>query len=216
MNFDVEKLQPEDWPQVREIYIEGIESGNATFETEAPAWEAWDSSHRVDSRFVALSPLSDRCVYGGVAEVSVYVARQEAGRGVGTALLEMLVQGSEEAGLWTLQAGIFPENEASQRLHEKLGFRRIGYRGDQRCLARRNPTGAAQQDGRDVAAGHLAISLRTIPKSQQSSHPVSSPRIPSMPSRMSHGTMMRAAAGSAHHQPATALAASPTKSASER
>ena len=139
MNFAVEKLQPQDWPQVREIYIEGIESGNATFEPEVPAWDGWDSSHREDSRFVArsdgrvlgwaaLSPVSDRCVYGGVAEVSVYVARQEAGRGVGTALLEMLIQGSEESGLWTLQAGIFPENEASLRLHEKLSFRRIGCR----------------------------------------------------------------------------------------
>ena len=139
MNFDVEKLQPEDWPQVREIYIEGIESGDATFETEAPAWDAWDSSHREDSPFVgrsngcvlgwaALSPVADRCVYGGVAEASAYIARQEAGRGVGTVLLEMLIQGSEEAGLWTLQAGIFPENEASLRLHAKLGFRRIGYR----------------------------------------------------------------------------------------
>ncbi len=139
MSLAIEKMQPEDWSRVREIYTEGIESGDATFETEAPHWDAWDTAHREDCRFVArsggrvmgwaaLSPVSDRCVYGGVAEVSVYAARLGAGRGVGTALLEALIRESEQLGLWTLQAGIFPENEASLRLHEKLGFRRIGHR----------------------------------------------------------------------------------------
>ena len=111
----------------------------ATFETEAPAWERWDATHRPGERFVAresttvlgwaaLSPVSDRCVYGGVAEVSVYVAAAARGRGVGLALLRRLIDASEDAGVWTLQAGIFPENRASVVLHERCGFRQVGRR----------------------------------------------------------------------------------------
>jgi phosphinothricin acetyltransferase len=132
-------LSPEDWNDVRRIYVEGIATGNATFETEPPAWEAWDGSHRADSRLVArsggrfvgwaaLSKVSERCAYGGVAEVSVYVAADARGRGVGRRLLEELVRSSEEAGVWTLQAGIFPENVASIALHERCGFRLVGVR----------------------------------------------------------------------------------------
>lgn len=127
------------WPEVRRIYVEGIETGQATFETEPPDWERWDAGHLAAARFVALlddhvvgwaalTPVSGRCVYAGVAEVSVYVDASARGRGVGRILLETLVQASEEAGLWTLTAGIFPENEASVRLHRSLGFREVGRR----------------------------------------------------------------------------------------
>jgi phosphinothricin acetyltransferase len=132
-------LAPDDWTEVRRIYAEGIATGNATLETEPPAWEAWDRSHREDSRLVArdgaavvgwaaLSKVSERCAYGGVAEVSVYVSADARGRGVGRRLLEELVRSSEENGVWTLQAGIFPENAASIALHERCGFRRVGVR----------------------------------------------------------------------------------------
>jgi phosphinothricin acetyltransferase len=128
-----------DWPLVAAIYREGIETGDATFETEVPPWEAWDASHRPDCRmvveeggrmlgFAALSPVSDRCVYGGVAESSVYVAASARGRGVGTLLMRALIDASEDAGLWTLQTGIFPENRASIRLHQSCGFRVVGVR----------------------------------------------------------------------------------------
>ena len=136
----VRGLRPDDWPVVRAIYEEGIRSGNATFETEAPSWEEWDAAHPV-LRFVAerdgsivgwaaLSPMSSRCVYRGVGEVSVYVAEAARGSGIGHALLEQLVERSEQAGYWTLSAGIFPENAASLRLHRGCGFRDLGiYRG---------------------------------------------------------------------------------------
>jgi phosphinothricin acetyltransferase len=135
----VENMKPEDWPEVRAIYEAGIATGNATFETEPPSWKSWDLSHLAEHRLVArdgdrvvgwaaLSPVSDRCVYGGVVENSVYVAPEHAGRGVGRALLTALVQSSEAAGIWTIQTGIFPENEASLRLHESCGFRVVGVR----------------------------------------------------------------------------------------
>jgi L-amino acid N-acyltransferase YncA len=132
-------LIPDDWPQVRAIYQEGIDTGDATFETQAPDWEGWDGKFLPNPRLVAtegetvlgwaaLGPVSDRCVYGGVAEVAVYVGLAARGKGIGTALLEALVRASEEAGLWTLQAGIFPENTGSVRIHEKCGFRVVGTR----------------------------------------------------------------------------------------
>ena len=130
------------WPAVCTIYTEGLATGNATFATEAPTWEEWDASHLGACRLVAvaddapgqvlgwaaLSPVSSRCVYGGVAEVSVYVAAAARGQGVGRALLAALVAESEHQGLWTLQAGIFPENTASVQLHESAGFRLVGRR----------------------------------------------------------------------------------------
>jgi len=135
----VRTLRPADWPEVRRIYEEGIATGNATFETQAPAWEEWDAKHIPTCRLVledqgkvqgwaALWPASDRCVYGGVAEVSVYVSGGAQGKGVGSRLLGELVSASEEEGFWTLQAGIFPENKSSVRIHEKYGFRVIGHR----------------------------------------------------------------------------------------
>jgi phosphinothricin acetyltransferase len=132
-------LRASDWPRVQEIYEEGIATGDATFELEAPAWEVWDAKHIQSCRIIAemggrgvgwaaLCPVSDRCVYGGVAEVSVYVGREIQGKGIGTLLLRELVRDSEREGFWTLQAGIFPENQASVRLHEKCGFRVLGKR----------------------------------------------------------------------------------------
>lgn len=132
-------MRDDDWPAVRAIYAEGIAAGEAAFETEAPAWDAWDAVHRRDCRlaareegrvigWAALQPASARAVYAGVAEVSVYVAADERRRGVGTALLRALVEESERAGIWTLQAGIFPENAASLALHRRCGFREIGRR----------------------------------------------------------------------------------------
>jgi phosphinothricin acetyltransferase len=128
-----------DWPRVREIYAEGIATGHATFQTAPPAWEEWDAGHLGAPRLVALlggevagwaalSPVSRRPVYAGVVEVSVYVADAARGRGLGRLLLGELVHASEAAGIWTLQAGIFPENTASLALHERCGFRRVGLR----------------------------------------------------------------------------------------
>ena len=139
MIYQVTPMQPDDWPAVREIYREGIATGHATFETEVPDWEKWDSGHRQDCRLIArigeqvlgwaaLSPVSGRCVYAGVAEVSVYVAAAARGSGVGKALLQALIEESELHRIWTLQAGIFPENAASIALHTSRGFREVGVR----------------------------------------------------------------------------------------
>lgn len=133
-------MDASDWADVRAIYLEGIETGNATFEVEAPSWEAWDSAHLREPRlaardgagrvlgWAALTPVSGRCVYAGVGDLSVYVAAAARGRGVGRALLEALIDASERAGIWTLQAGIFPENAASLKLHRGCGFRDVGRR----------------------------------------------------------------------------------------
>lgn len=139
MDVHVGTLAASDWPDVRAIYTQGIATGDATFETAAPDWAEWDASHRAECRLVAridgvvagwaaLSPVSDRCAYGGVAETSVYVASTMRARGVGSALLRNLVAASEEAGIWTLQAGVFPENERSVTLHLSQGFRIVGVR----------------------------------------------------------------------------------------
>ncbi|MBF9236905.1 N-acetyltransferase [Hymenobacter sp. BT683] len=133
-------LTHDHWPAVLAIYSQGIATGNATFATDLPTWETWDPGHLAHSRLVAtnaagqvlgwaaLSPVSGRCVYGGVGEVSVYVAAEARGQGVGQQLLAALVAESEARGMWTLQAGIFPENAASVKLHEAQGFRVVGRR----------------------------------------------------------------------------------------
>lgn len=135
----IEEMKPEDWAVVREIYLEGIATGNATFQKEAPSWEQWHKGHANEGRIVArtadcllgwaaLSPVSSRCVYNGVAEVSVYVSTQHQGKGTGSLLLDALIKVSESNGYWTLQAGIFPDNVSSIKLHEKHGFRVVGRR----------------------------------------------------------------------------------------
>src|SRR5579863_1130064 len=138
-HFTIKSMAQEHWPDVLRIYLEGIATGNATFETEAPSWEKWDSGHLENCRltaqqgatvlgWAALSPVSSRCVYGGVAEVSVYVGEAARGKGIGKSLLAALIESSENFGLWTLQAGIFPENIPSVALHKSLGFREVGRR----------------------------------------------------------------------------------------
>lgn len=140
MIWTIDAMSATDWPAVAAIYAEGLATGNATFQTSVPAWECWDGDHRKDCRFVArndsgdvggwaaLTPVSGRCVYAGVAEVSVYVAAAVRGKGVGTKLLTALIAASEAAGIWTLQAGIFPENTASLAIHAACGFRTVGRR----------------------------------------------------------------------------------------
>ena len=139
MTIELRSLEPNDWPAVRTIYLEGIATGVATFQTDAPMWEAWDAGHVQRCRlvaidagkvvgWVALSPVSSRACYAGVAEESIYVAAAARGQGVGRLLLDALVAESERAGFWTLQTGIFPENAASLALHERCGFRIVGRR----------------------------------------------------------------------------------------
>lgn len=135
----IKPMQLEHWEQVKQIYESGIATGIATFETTAPSWEKWNEGHLIFARIVAvqnnevagwaaLSPVSSRCVYGGVAEVSVYVADKHKGKGIGKLLLQKVITESESNGIWTLQAGIFTDNVASVKLHEKVGFRIIGHR----------------------------------------------------------------------------------------
>jgi L-amino acid N-acyltransferase YncA len=139
MSIEIDTLSADHWESVKAIYLEGIQTGHATFETEAPDWPSWDNAHLKIARLVArentevigwaaLSPVSARRVYAGVAEVSVYVAAGGRGRGVGRQLLTALISEAERAGIWTLQAGIFPENESSIALHEACGFRHVGRR----------------------------------------------------------------------------------------
>ena len=136
---ELRPLLATDWPVVREIYRSGIESGNATFERVVPDWATWDAARHPELRiiaeqdqrvvgFAALSPVSRRPVYAGVCEVMVYVELAIQGQGVGGSLMSELVRASEAAGIWTLQASVFPENVASIRAHERVGFREVGRR----------------------------------------------------------------------------------------
>ena len=138
-HLKIRDLRPGDWPEVAGIYAAGVETRNATFETAVPSWEEWDAGHLARPRLVgvaagevvgwaALSPVSTRRCYAGVAEDSVYVASGRQGQGVGRALLEELVARSEAEGIWTLQTSIFPENRASLALHLRCGFRVVGVR----------------------------------------------------------------------------------------
>jgi L-amino acid N-acyltransferase YncA len=139
MELNIQRLVPAHWPAVLAIYEEGIATGDATFETAPPGWPAWDRGHLAGHRLVAsrdggvvgwaaLSPVSERCAYAGVAEASVYVAAAAAGQGIGRALLAELVRRAEADGIWTVQAGVFPENTASLALHHRCGFRTVGVR----------------------------------------------------------------------------------------
>lgn len=145
-------MRRDDWECVRSIYLEGIATGDATFETEAPSWDTWNNAHLSSCRLVArdadsvlgwaaLSPVSSRCVYGGVAEVSVYVAAMARAKGIGRALLTELIVESERNGIWTLQAGILAENTASIAIHRGSGFREVG---------RREKLGKLKGEWRDV------------------------------------------------------------------
>jgi L-amino acid N-acyltransferase YncA len=159
--MELDAMRPDDWPVVRAIYQAGIDTGDATFETAVPDWPAWDAAHLADHRLVArlddrivgwtaLAPVSDRCTYAGVAEDSIYVASEAQGRGVGRVLLAAVVVSAERGGIWTVQTGIFPENQASVRLHQACGFRVVGLRErlgrlhgrwrDVVLLERRSPT----------------------------------------------------------------------------
>lgn len=136
----IKDLKDIHYNSVQDIYLQGIATGNATFQTEAPSWDDWTKGHLEHSRFVAvddlgaimgwaaLSPVSSRCVYAGVAEVSVYIGADHRGKGVGNKLMQELIKSSEQNNIWTLQAGIFPENTASLQLHQNNGFRVIGKR----------------------------------------------------------------------------------------
>jgi phosphinothricin acetyltransferase len=139
MELMIRAMNPEDWNAVETIYLEGINTKSATFQKEAPTYEEWDKSHMKNCRLVAewnriivgwaaLSPYSSRCVYSGVAEVSVYVKADCRGQKVGEMLMRKLIEESEAEGIWTLQSGIFEINKASQALHKKMGFRMVGYR----------------------------------------------------------------------------------------
>ena len=139
MKYVTDSMGPEDWEQVRSIYLEGIGTGNSTFEADAPDWDKWDSAHLYEPRLViraghrvlawaALSPVSSRRVYSGVAEISLYVAAGHRGKGIGSVILGALIDASEKAGIWMLQGSIFPENAASLGTVKKYGFREIGRR----------------------------------------------------------------------------------------
>jgi phosphinothricin acetyltransferase len=139
MNITIRAMKADDWNAVQHIYMEGIATNNATFQTSAPAWGDWDKGHLSTCRLVAekdgeiagwaaLSHVSSRCVYRGVAELSIYVGDKHRGVGVGAALMSKLIITSEKEGIWTLQSGVFPENLHSLALQRKFGFREIGCR----------------------------------------------------------------------------------------
>lgn len=139
MEYQIRNMQEEDWRKVADIYQAGMDTNMATFQTECPSYQEFDQSHLSDCRYVitdgnsvagwaALTPVSSRCVYRGVAEVSIYMDPAHKGKGLGTRLLTHLAEQSEQCGYWTLQAGIMQDNEASIRLHEKCGFRLVGFR----------------------------------------------------------------------------------------
>ncbi|MET1248923.1 N-acetyltransferase family protein [Sporolactobacillus sp. STCC-11] len=139
IDVQIVPLLPSDWAEVCSVYIAGIKTGIATFQADAPSWEEWNEAHLGTCRFaakadgrlfgwIALSPVSSRCCYKGVAELSIYILPEGKGHGIGTALMNAVIMASEKQGFWTLQSGIIAENKASRALHKKCGFREIGYR----------------------------------------------------------------------------------------
>lgn len=140
--INIRKMEDNDWDEVKKIYWQGIETGNGTFEKETPEWEKWDRVHHKNCRLIAeidnkivgfavLQPVSQRSCYYGVAEVSVYVEENSRGKGIGEKVLSALVDDSEKEGYWTLQSSIFSDNLPSRKIHEKCGFRLVGYREKQ-------------------------------------------------------------------------------------
>ena len=140
MKYKIRKMKKEDWNRVREIYLQGIETKKATFQTEVPEYEAWDKSHLKENRLVAvdeeekvmgwiaLSPTSSRCVYRGVVEISIYVAKEARGNQIGYLLMMKTIEETEKMDIWTLYSAIIAINEASIALHKKCGFRIVGTR----------------------------------------------------------------------------------------
>ncbi len=139
MPYLVRAIQYSDWDSISKIYLQGINTNLATFQTECPQYSDWEAAHHKHSRLVivmddniigwaALAPVSGRCVYSGVAEVSIYVDEAQRGKGIATILMKALIDSAEKNGIWTLQSAILQDNEASIRLHEKCGFRMVGYR----------------------------------------------------------------------------------------
>lgn len=138
-NIIIDEMIGSDWDQVREIFIEGIRTANATFRTEAPTWDEWNKDHLTICRFVAkhngevvgwvaLTPISSMCAFSGVVEVSIYISSSAAGMGIGSRLLQQVIESSEQNNIWTIQSMIFPENAASINLHRKFGFKEVGTR----------------------------------------------------------------------------------------
>lgn len=139
METTLRAMREADWPFVADIYQQGMDTNRATFQSECPSYEQWDASHLKDCRLVvvadgnvagwtALSPVSSRCVYAGVAELSIYISPAYQRKGLAARLLRALIFASEQKGIWTLQSGIMRDNLASIRLHETCGFRMVGYR----------------------------------------------------------------------------------------
>ena len=140
MNYQIREMQPKDAERVLRIFEEGIEGGNATFDKEVPSWEYWDKKffkicrlvledeNAVVQGWAAIQPVSARDCFKGVAEVSIYFSNEAQGKGLGKVMLQKLINDSEENGFWMLQSGIFPENIASIKVHQKLGFREVGFR----------------------------------------------------------------------------------------
>ncbi len=137
--MEIKSITKDNFPEAMEIYRQGLETQIATFQNDTPTWEDWDKGHLDFCRisifdnnkmlgWTSLTPVSSRCVYAGVAEVSIYIAKEERGKGIGKIVLTELIRQSEKNGIWTLQSGIFAENESSIKLHEKCGFRIVGYR----------------------------------------------------------------------------------------
>lgn len=169
MAFQIREMSEKDWPEAGQIYQQGIETGLATLQPDCPSFAEWDQAHLKACRLIAaeeekvvgwaaLTPVSGRCAYAGVAEVSVYIAPDSWGKGIGKALLMELVRRSEEEGFWTLQSSILRENAASIRLHERCGFRMVGYReriGRDRNGKWRDTMLMEKRSGRDMAAGNL-------------------------------------------------------------
>lgn len=181
MKYTVRAMEKDDWAEVVEIYYQGIQTNNATFNTSCPSYEEWDAAHIKECRFVAeldfevtgwaaIAPVSSRECYKGVAEVSIYIDANHSGKGVGEMLMKTLLEASEEAGFWTIQSSIFQSNKASIRLHEKCGFRTVGYReriAKDRFGMWRNTVIMEHRITKDIAGGCDCDMVKAMQKERQ-------------------------------------------------